>query len=53
METATNFPWIVPEADEMSLAKKLLDVGAEPNVLINDTPKARMRDRPGLCSLPP
>jgi ankyrin repeat protein len=44
METATQFPWIVPEAGEMFLAKKLLDAGADTNVLINDTPKARMRE---------
>jgi ankyrin repeat protein len=42
METAPNFPWVVTE-DPLSLIKKLLDKGADPNWLINNTPRARMR----------
>jgi uncharacterized protein len=42
METAPNFPWTVTE-DPLPLVKKLLDAGADPNQLINDTPQARMR----------
>lgn len=42
METAPNFPWTVTE-DPLPLVKKLLDAGANPNQLVNDTPQARMR----------
>jgi ankyrin repeat protein len=42
METAPNFPWMVT-TDPLPLAKKLLDAGADPNTLINNTPRARMR----------
>ena len=42
METAPNFPWMVT-ADPLPLIKKLLDAGANPNALINNTPRARMR----------
>jgi ankyrin repeat protein len=42
METAPNFPWTVTE-DPLPLVKKLLDAGADPNQVINDTPQARMR----------
>ncbi len=42
METAPNFPWTITE-DPLPLVKKLLDAGADPNLLINDTPQARMR----------
>lgn len=42
METAPNFPWTVTE-DPLPLVRKLLDAGANPNQLINDTPQARMR----------
>ena len=42
METAPNFPWLVTE-DPLPLVKKLLDAGANPNQLVNDTPQARMR----------
>jgi len=42
METAPNFPWRVT-ADPLPLIKKLLDAGADPNALINNTPRARMR----------
>jgi ankyrin repeat protein len=43
METAPNFPWMVT-ADPMPLIRKLLDAGANPNALINNTPRARMRE---------
>src|SRR6202163_3381697 len=42
METAPNFPWMVP-ADPLSLIKRLLEAGADPNALVNNTPRARMR----------
>src|ERR1700682_1167374 len=42
METAPNFPWMVT-ADPLPLLKKLLDAGADPNALVNNTPRARMR----------
>ena len=43
METAPNFPWMVT-ADPMPLIRKLLDAGASPNALVNNTPRARMRE---------
>jgi uncharacterized protein len=43
METAPNFPWSVT-ADPMPLIRKLLDAGANPNALVNNTPRARMRE---------
>jgi ankyrin repeat protein len=43
METAPNFPWMVT-ADPMPLIRKLLDAGANPNALVNNTPRARMRE---------
>ncbi len=43
METAPNFPWMVT-ADPMPLIKKLLDAGANPNAIVNNTPRARMRE---------
>jgi uncharacterized protein len=43
METAPNFPWMVT-ADPMPLIVKLLDAGADPNALVNNTPRARMRE---------
>lgn len=43
METAPNFPWMVTR-DPLPIIKKLLDAGADPNVLINSTPRARMRE---------
>src|SRR5215475_1272910 len=42
METAPNFPWMVT-ADPLPLIAKLLDAGANPNALVNNTPRARMR----------
>src|SRR4029077_8283960 len=42
METAPNFPWVVT-TDPLPLIKKLLDAGANPNALVNNTPRARMR----------
>jgi ankyrin repeat protein len=42
METAPNFPWLITQ-DPLPLVKKLLDAGADPNFLVNDTPRARMR----------
>ncbi len=42
METAPNFPWMVT-ADPLPLIGKLLDAGANPNALVNNTPRARMR----------
>jgi ankyrin repeat protein len=43
METAPNFPWMVT-TDPLPLIKKLLDAGADPNAIINSTPRARMRE---------
>jgi len=43
METAQNFPW-KETRDPLPLIKKLLDAGADPNALINSTPRARMRE---------
>ena len=43
METAPNFPWVVT-ADPLPLIKKLLDAGANVNYVVNNTPRARMRD---------
>ncbi len=43
METAPNFPWMITK-DPLPLVKKLLDAGADPNFLINNTPRARMRE---------
>jgi len=43
METAPNFPWMVT-IDPLPVIKKLLDAGANPNALVNSTPRARMRE---------
>jgi ankyrin repeat protein len=43
METAPNFPWMVT-ADPLPLIRKLLDAGANPNALVDNTPRARMRE---------
>jgi ankyrin repeat protein len=42
METAPNFPWMVTQ-DPLPLIRKLLDAGANPNAVVNNTPRARMR----------
>jgi len=42
METAPNFPWMVT-SDPLPLITKLLDGGANPNAIVNNTPRARMR----------
>lgn len=43
METAPNFPWVVTE-DPLPLIEKLLNAGADVNFVVNNTPRARMRD---------
>jgi uncharacterized protein len=43
METAPNFPWVVT-TDPLPLIKKLLDAGANPNTIVNNTPRGRMRE---------
>jgi uncharacterized protein len=43
METAPNFPWMVT-IDPMFLIQKLLDAGANPNAIVNNTPRSRMRE---------
>jgi ankyrin repeat protein len=43
METAPNFPWMVTK-DPLPLISQLLDAGADPNALVNNTPRARMRE---------
>ncbi len=43
METAPNFPWMVT-ADPLPLIRQLLDAGANPNAVVNNTPRARMRE---------
>ncbi len=43
METAPNFPWMVT-TDPLPVIKELLDAGANPNALVNSTPRARMRE---------
>jgi ankyrin repeat protein len=43
METAPNFPWMAT-ADPLPLIRQLLDAGANPNALVNNTPRARMRE---------
>lgn len=43
METAPNFPWMQTK-DPMYLIRKLLDAGANPNAVINNTPRSRMRE---------
>jgi ankyrin len=43
METAPNFPWVVT-TDPLPLIKKLLDAGANPNTVVNNTPRGRMRE---------
>jgi uncharacterized protein len=43
METAPNFPWMVT-TDPLPVITKLLEAGANPNALVNSTPRARMRE---------
>ena len=43
METAPNFPWMVT-VDPLPLIRQMLDAGANPNALVNNTPRARMRE---------
>src|SRR5262249_51131380 len=43
METAPSFPWMVT-IDPMPLIHKLLDAGADPNAVVNNTPRGRMRE---------
>jgi ankyrin repeat protein len=43
METAPNFPWMVT-INPMPLIRQLLDAGANPNALVNNTPRGRMRE---------
>jgi ankyrin repeat protein len=44
MELGTNgFPWVVT-ADPLPLIKKLLDAGADPNAIVNNTPRGRNRN---------
>jgi uncharacterized protein len=43
METAPNFPWLVT-IDPIYLINKLLDAGANPNAIVNNTPRSRMRE---------
>jgi len=43
METAPDFPWMETR-DPLPLIKKMLDAGADPNAVINSTPRARMRE---------
>jgi len=43
METAPNFPWMVT-VDPLPLIRKLLDAGADPNAIVNNAPRGRMRE---------
>lgn len=43
METAPNFPWMVT-IDPLPVIQKLLDAGANTNALVDNTPRARMRE---------
>jgi uncharacterized protein len=43
METAPSFPWMVT-LDPLPLIRKLLDAGANPNAVVNNTPRGRMRE---------
>ena len=43
METAPNFPWMVTQ-DPLPLIKQMLAAGAKTNTIVNNTPRARMRE---------
>ena len=43
METAPNFPWTITQ-DPLPLVRKLLEAGANPNAIVDNTPRARMRE---------
>jgi len=43
METAPNFPWTVTD-DPLPLVRELLEAGADPDMIINETPQALMRE---------
>jgi ankyrin repeat protein len=43
METAPNFPWTVTD-DPLPLVREMLEAGADPNTIINETPQALMRE---------
>lgn len=43
VETPPSFPWMVT-TDPLPLIKKLLDAGANPNAIVNNTPRGRMRE---------
>src|SRR5207244_11862832 len=44
MELGTNgFPWTVT-TDPLPIIKKLLDAGANPNAIVNNTPRGRNRN---------
>lgn len=43
METAPNFPWTITQ-DPLPLIRQLLDAGADPNAIVDNTPRARMRE---------
>ncbi|HXI29516.1 MAG TPA: ankyrin repeat domain-containing protein [Vicinamibacterales bacterium] len=43
METAPAFPWMVT-ADPLPLIRQLLDAHADPNAVVNNTPRGRMRE---------
>ena len=42
-DTPPNLPWVVTQ-DPLPLIKKLLAAGANPNALVDNTPRSRMRE---------
>jgi ankyrin repeat protein len=42
-DTPPNLPWVVTQ-DPLPLIQKMLDAGANPNALVNNTPRSRMRE---------